>query len=67
MMRFNTDPNTLEFYNGTEWRQFNYQLDIKSSPSSRGRGILAGETSAYLSNTLINITSAGNVNRILEI
>ena len=37
MMRFNTDLNTMEFYNGNEWKQFNYQADIKRSPSSRGR------------------------------
>ena len=66
MMRFNTDLNTLEFYNGTEWRQFNYQLDIKSSPSSRGRGILAGgyDPLASASNQdhmgFINITTEGN-------
>ena len=28
MMRFNTDLNTMEFYNGNEWRQFNYQTDV---------------------------------------
>ena len=42
MMRFNTDLNTMEFYNGNEWRQFNYQSDITSSPSSRGRALLSG-------------------------
>ena len=40
MMRFNTDLNTMEFYNGNEWRQFTYQLDISNSPSSRGRGVI---------------------------
>ena len=42
MMRFNTDLNTMEFYNGNEWRQFNYQSDIQNSPSSRGRGFYVG-------------------------
>ena len=28
MMRFNTDLNTMEFYNGNEWRQFTYISDI---------------------------------------
>ena len=42
MMRFNTDLNTMEFYNGNEWRQFNYQSDITSSPSGRGRALLMG-------------------------
>ena len=42
MMRFNTDLNTMEFYNGNEWRQFTYISDIKNSPSSRGRGVFSG-------------------------
>jgi|TARA_R100001443_G_scaffold57633_1_gene68323 hypothetical protein len=42
MMRFNTDLNTMEFYNGNEWRQFTYISDIKNSPSSRGRGVIGG-------------------------
>ena len=42
MMRFNTDLNTMEFYNGNEWRQFTYIADIQNSPSSRGRGIFGG-------------------------
>ena len=42
MMRFNTDLNTMEFYNGTEWRQFTYIADIQNSPSSRGRGVIGG-------------------------
>ena len=66
MMRFNTYFNTMEFYNGNEWKQFNYQLDIKSSPSTRGRGILAGgyDPVASASNQdhigFINITTEGN-------
>ena len=42
MMRFNTDLNTMEFYNGNEWRQFNYQSDVKNSPGGRGRALLSG-------------------------
>ena len=34
-VRFNRDLNTLEFYNGVEWRQFTVN-------SSRGRGVFAG-------------------------
>ena len=41
-MRFNTDLNTMEFYNGNEWRQFTYILDIQNSPSCRGRGVIGG-------------------------
>ena len=66
MMRFNTDLNTMEFYNGTEWRQFTYQADVRNSASSRGRGILAGgyDPVASASNQdhigFINIASEGN-------
>ena len=42
MMRFNTDLNTMEFYNGDEWRQFTYISDIKTNPQSRGRGVIGG-------------------------
>jgi len=42
MMRFNTDLNTMEFYNGNEWRQFRYQADIQNSPSTMGRAVLLG-------------------------
>ena len=40
MMRFNTDLNTMEFYNGNEWRQFTYISDVQNSPGSRGRGVI---------------------------
>ena len=66
MMRFNTDLNTMEFYNVNEWRQFNYQSDITSSPSSRGRGILAGGYNPLTSSSdqdhigFINIATEGN-------
>ena len=42
MMRFNTDLNTMEFYNGNEWRQFTYITNIQNSPGSRGRAALMG-------------------------
>jgi len=42
MMRFNTDLNTMEFYNGNEWRQFTYISDIQNSPGSRGRAVFNG-------------------------
>ncbi len=42
MLRFNTDLNTMEFYNGNEWRQFTYIADIQNSPSGRGRGVIGG-------------------------
>ena len=66
MMRFNTDLNTMEFYNGNEWRQFTYISDIKTNPQSRGRGVFGGGLGPgpSLSNTLtidfVNIHSQGN-------
>ena len=49
MMRFNTDLNTMEFYNGNEWRQFTYISDIQNSPSGSGRIIYAGGNNAGVS------------------
>ena len=59
-VRFNDDLNTLEFFNGNEWRQFTY------NQGQSGRGILAGGYNpAADANTesnigFINIASAGN-------
>ena len=41
-IRYNRDFETMEFFNGSEWRQFTYISDIQNSPSSRGRGLLGG-------------------------
>ena len=65
MMRFNTDLNTMEFYNGDEWRQFTYIADIQNSPSSRGRGIFSGGGYPSHGNTgpiieFIQISTLGN-------
>ena len=64
MMRFNTDLNTMEFYNGNEWKQFTYITDIQNSPGSRGRAIRGG---GYLVSNgatslvdLISIPTLGN-------
>tara|TARA_Y100000996_G_scaffold261841_1_gene206046 strand:+ start:174 stop:1607 length:1434 start_codon:yes stop_codon:yes gene_type:complete len=38
-IRYNTDLGTLEFFNGNEWRQFNYTVDVQNSA---GRGIFGG-------------------------
>ena len=32
-IRYNIDLETMEFFNGNEWRQFRYQLDAKNSLS----------------------------------
>jgi len=54
-VRFNKDLNTLEFYNGVEWRQFTVS-------GASGRGLLAGgQVPGYTSNiAYITISSAGN-------
>ena len=49
-VRFNDDLNTLEFYNGVEWRQFTVD-------GSSGRGVFGG---AYSTIQYINISSTGN-------
>ena len=65
-IRYNRDLGTMEFFNGNEWRQFNYQSDITRNPSSRGRGILAGGYDPLASSStqdhigFINITTEGN-------
>ena len=37
-VRYNRDLGTMEFFNGNEWRQFNYQSDT----GNRGRGVIGG-------------------------
>ena len=64
-VRYNRDLETMEFFNGNEWRQFNYQSDISNSSSSRGRGVFGGGLGPSAStNTLlidfVNIQSQGN-------
>ena len=62
MMRFNTDLNTMEFYNGNEWRQFTYIADVQNSPSSRGRAVIIGGTGGTNKSTIefFNIATLGN-------
>ena len=56
-VRFNDDLNTLEFYNGVEWRQF-----VVTGAS--GRGVFVGarqQPAVFISNIdYINISSTGN-------
>ena len=47
-IRFNRDLDTMEFFNGDEWRQFSCITDMKNSRSARGRAIISG---SYPSNT----------------
>ena len=63
MMRFNTDLNTMEFYNGNEWRQFTYISDIQNSPSGRGRGVMGGGNPGSDNNAIIEflqVSTLGN-------
>ena len=57
-VRFNDDLNTLEFFNGVEWRQFTY------NQGQSGRGVLMGgrnESGAEIANiSYIQITTKGN-------
>jgi hypothetical protein len=48
MVRFNDDLNTLEFYNGVEWRQF-------TVTGASGRGVFGASVLTY-----VNISSTGN-------
>ena len=41
-IRFNSDLETLEFFDGSEWRQFTCRRDFANSPTTMGRGIFAG-------------------------
>ena len=60
-VRYNRDLGTMEFFNGNEWRQFNYQSDASNSPSNRGRGVFGGASGggSYQIDYL-NIASTGN-------
>ena len=64
MMRFNTDLNTMEFYNGNEWRQFTYIADIKTNPQSRGRFLIMGGNNGGTPHAnsigFVNIHTLGN-------
>ena len=52
-VRFNDDLNTLEFYNGIEWKQFNY------NQGQSGRGIV-GDTGTGNRYQYFNIHTLGN-------
>ena len=54
-VRYNVDLETMEFFNGNEWRQFRYQVDVQNSPSSRGRALFGGGDDA--TGVLTNISS----------
>jgi len=68
-VRFNTDLNTLEFFNGVEWRQFTYN----QGHSGGSRAYFAGGTQNYPTNSysknidLVNIQSGGNATAFGEL
>ena len=68
-IRYNTDLGTMEFFNGNEWRQFTYISDIQNSPSTRGRGLLAGGNNPAMVSDIsfINIMSAGDAQNFGEL
>ena len=55
-VRFNDDLNTLEFFNGNEWKQFNY------NQGQSGRAVFAGGVTPSLSNKIeyVQISTLGN-------
>ncbi len=55
-VRFNTDLNTLEFFNGNEWKQFNYNQG-QSGRMLTGCGVNPSNTNII---QLININTFGN-------
>ena len=61
-IRYNRDFETMEFFNGNEWRQFRYQADISNSPSSRGVCMLmSGDTPTRVDFAhYVNIMTQGN-------
>ena len=62
VVRYNRDLGTMEFFNGNEWIQFNYQSDVSNSPSSRGRAVFGGGNSPSKESEIdfVNISSLGN-------
>ena len=64
-VRYNTDLGTMEFFNGSEWRQFTYIADIQNSPSTMGRAVIMGGTagpSPFIGNKIqfFQIMTLGN-------
>ena len=58
-VRFNKDLNTLEFYNGIEWRQFT--VHSSSTRAVVGAGYISPENTFYEDLEYFSISSGGNV------
>ena len=60
-IRYNTDYQTMEFFNGSEWRQFLFQADVQNNTSrGRGRAVTSGGRDSDLQMQFVNIASKGN-------
>jgi len=63
-VRFNTDLNTLEFFNGNEWRQFTYNQGQSGRAVFGGGNYAPGESSTYdylIMTTLGNTVNFGEI------
>ena len=58
-VRYNRDLETMEFFNGNEWRQFRYQSDSQNSLSKRGRAVFTTNAGGDKLD-FVNISSLGN-------
>ena len=70
-VRYNRDLGTMEFFNGSEWRQFTYISDIQNSSGSRGRALFFGgytepANTNSLSIDVMTISTLGNTTRFGE-
>tara|TARA_B100000287_G_scaffold424903_1_gene470348 strand:- start:380 stop:1759 length:1380 start_codon:yes stop_codon:yes gene_type:complete len=57
-VRFNTELNTLEFYNGLEWRQFT--INGSSNRAVVGAGYISPQNTFYKDLEYFSISSGGN-------
>ena len=63
-VRFNTDLNTLEFFNGVEWRQFTYNQGQSGRAVFGGGNYAPGESKTYdyvIMSTLGNTVNFGEI------
>ena len=59
-VRFNTDLNTLEFYNGFEWRQFTTNIVGKGGRAVFGGGYTPAQPTTVTTMDYVEIASKGN-------
>ena len=68
-IRYNNDLGTMEFFNGSEWRQFTYIADVENSAGSRGRAVKgAGRNpTSYAVMEYVNISTKSNTTHFGEL